>query len=159
MGYPVATARGSDLCLLFPISCFSDLNLLDRKKIIRPVYIHWEKMQSMSLSIFHKRCGGIKSERVVIEHRRHETCTVMDYEIRRRICEQRKAVGVRFWKAVVSERLDAGDDLVLCRLVDVVARHPGPQVCFDLLHSSVRPFEAHRASQFFGLTARKPGDV
>ena len=61
----------------------------------------------------------------------------MHHEIGRRIGQQGKAEGVRFGKAVVGKCLDAFDDIVLRRLVDICSVIPARR--FVSIFSSVCP--------------------
>ena len=115
-------------------------------------------MQSVPLRVFDERCGSVKAEPVIVEHRGGEFCKVMHLEPRRCICQQRKARGVRLGKAVVGKGHDVCDNLFLYVGLDVALVHSCAQAFLDLCQTFVGSFKAERAAQLFCLTASKSGN-
>src|ERR1041384_1964275 len=127
-----------------PVSAASAV--LDRAEPIRSGHINRIDLQSVPLSILDYRSRVIKTHRLIVQKRSSERRKIMALQISACISDQREARGVRFGKAIKSERSDRLNDLVLGLASYSVGFHPTTKLYFDFAHARLRPLETHCTS-------------
>src|ERR1041384_7256861 len=127
-----------------PVSAVSAV--LDRAEPIRSGHINRIDLQSVPLSILDYRSRVIKTHRLIVQKRSSERRKIMALQISACISDQREARGVRFGKAIKSERSDRLNDLVLGLASYSVGFHPTTKLYFDFAHARLRPLETHCTS-------------